>query len=70
MITTLIKPSSSSLQQIYSSLDYNCLTAMNFRVGLSMLRMEESLAVRNDLIKRTAHFYLTAKSIYKQNIPS
>ena len=70
MVTTLVKPASSSLVEIYSSLDHNCLTSMNFRIGLSTLRMEESLTVRNDLIRKTAHFYMTAKSLFKQGVPA
>jgi hypothetical protein len=39
VVTTVIKPTTTSIAQIYGSIDYNCLTAMNFRIGLSMLRM-------------------------------
>ena len=38
-VSTIIKPTTNVLPQIYANIDYNCLIAMNFRIGLSMLRM-------------------------------
>ena len=68
-VTTLIKPLSSSVLNIFSGIDYPMMTALNFKVGLSMLRMDESLAIRNDIIKKTAYFYMTAKSLFKDKMP-
>ena len=69
-VTTLIKPLSNSLLNIFSGIDYSVLTALNFKVGLSMLRMDESQAIRNDVTKKTANFYMTVKSLFKDKIPS
>jgi hypothetical protein len=64
-VSTMIIPLTKSVYHIYDSINYSVLSGLSYKIYLSSLRMEQSIMVRNKLVKAAGLFYAALKGFRK-----
>jgi hypothetical protein len=58
-------PVTKSLYHMLQGINFTIASGLVYRIYLSSMRMEQSVIVRNKLVRATAMLFATLKSLYK-----